>query len=164
MWFKKKRKEYKQYKLDFISDINQGVLYFITVFSGNKALKLMVDSGCASNLIGNKALKGCSYYNTGMSENTIGVSGEMPTRIIYLEFSLDKLNKSNPEYPYSMEFSVALKKDAPLFNNDDIDGLLGSRFLQYCEVDFRNGYLRVFNDRKSGLVNKEFEKSITGLL
>ena len=49
-----------------------------------------------------------------------------------------------------MLFSVVTKKDNIMFNNNEVAGLLGANFLQFCKVDFRNGYIKVY--KKAGKV------------
>ena len=76
-------------------------------------------------------------------------------RDILLDYDLDGPCTSKVS-KFNHLFSVALKKDNSYFNSNDSDfviaGVLGSSFLQLCEVDFRGGYIKVYN--KSGSVTK----------
>ena len=150
----KENKEYKDYPLEFRGDPFLGIEYFITVKSNNKKLKLNIDSGAESNLVTSAALSGCSYDDTGASMSFRSVLNSTSANIIFLEFILDDVdfNSVAPEERYKLFFSVMPTEEDSIFDEHDYDGLLGSTFLQFCEVNFREGYIRVYKDHFSGKV------------
>ena len=82
----------------------------------------------------------------------------MQTRHILLDFDLEELSE-NKEPTYNQMFAVALKKDNLMFNSDDEDGcagVLGSTFLQFCDINLREGYIKVYN--KAGYVTKSLRQ------
>ena len=146
---------WKKYPLEVCGDPVKGLQYFLTIYSGTKKLRMLVDSGACESMIGNIHLKGCSYQNSGHSETVFGVTGEMETRKIFFDYDLDGPCASN-DHRFNQIFSVALKKDNSYFNSNDGDfviaGVIGSTFLQFCDVNFREGYIKVYN--KAGSVSK----------
>ena len=131
-----------------------GIEYFITVNSNNKKLRFNIDSGDESNLVSSAALRGCSYNDTGASMNFRSVLNSTNANIVFLEFILDDVdfNSVDPEDRYKLLFSVMPEEEDSIFDEREYDGLLGSTFLQFCEVNFRESYIRVYKDHYSGKV------------
>ena len=122
------RWRYKKYPLEVCGNPINGFQYFLTIYSGTKRLRMLIDSGATKSLIGNIHLKGCSYQNTGYKDTLLGVSGEMQARNILLDYDLDEPCTSKVS-KFNHLFSVALKKDNYYFNSNDSDfviaGVLG---------------------------------------
>lgn len=150
------KNEYKQYPLEFSGHPVYGVEYFITVYSNHKKLRFNIDSGAVTNLISNPSLKGCKYDNTGKSVESKGLIGGVKTRVVMLEFAPEDvdLETTDVQDKFYLPFTVLLKKDNYLFDASEYDGLLGGTFLQFCDVNFREGYIRIYRDRSSGNVFK----------
>ena len=150
----KENEEYKEYPLEFTGDPFLGVQYFITVNSNNKKLKFNIDSGAEANLVSSVALDGCSYNDTGANMEFRSVLNSANVNIIFLEFIIDDVdfNSVNPEDRYKLFFSVMPAEQDSVFDDYDYDGLLGATFLQFCEVNFREGFIRVYKDHFSGKV------------
>ena len=149
---------YKKYPLEFRGDPINGIQYFLTIYSGGKALRMLIDSGACISLIGNIHLKGCSYTNIPHKQTLLGVSGEMQAKNILFDFDLEKPCGSNTP-KYNQLFAIAFKKDNLMINSDDEDGcagVLGSTFLQFCDINLREGYIKVYN--KAGYVTKSLRQ------
>ena len=67
--------KYKKYPLTYEGNALEGLIYYIRVYSNNKPLLFIIDSGASCSMIGNTFLKGCSYDNMGQKEINIGVGG-----------------------------------------------------------------------------------------
>jgi len=89
------------------------------------------------------ALDGCSYDDTGANMEFRSVLNSANVNIIFLEFILDDVdfNSVNPEDRNKLFFSVMPAEQDSVFDDYDYDGLLGATFLQFCEVNFREGYI-----------------------
>lgn len=145
-------KEYLEFPLEYEGDPIFGVNYFITIYSGSRKMRFNLDSGAESNLISNPCLRGCSYVNCKTTLESKGVLGSIKTRLVLLTFSLDEFEKSAEDERFELVFSVVNKKDSDMFSKGSYDGLLGSTFLQFCEVNFRDAYIRVYKDPRGGKV------------
>lgn len=161
----KENEEYKEYPLEFRGDPFYGISYFITVNSNNKKLKFNIDSGAETSLISNPSLRGCCYMNTKTELDSKSVLGSVKTRIVFLDFILDDVdfNSVDEHDRHRLLFTVVLKKDKTILNNMDYDGLLGSNFLQYCDVNFREGYIRVYKDQLGGKVTSTLLEPFKGM-
>lgn len=146
--------EYIEYPLEYQGHPVYGVEYFITVYSNHKPLRFNIDSGAVTNLISNPSLKGCKYDNTGKQVESRGLIGGVNTRIVYMYFAMEDidLETADIEDKFYLPFTVLNKKDNFLFDSTEYDGLLGGTFLQFCDVNFREGYIRVYKNRSGGRV------------
>ena len=158
------KRKYKKYPLEFSGDSINGIQYFMTIYSGSKALRMLLDSGAEFSVIGNIHLKGCNYDNCGFTSTSYGISGSIKTRNILLDFDIEQPTEllEYGKARFNQTFKVALKKDSPMFNSDDSDGfagLLGSTFLQFCDLNLRDGYIKVYN--KPGIVTKTLSSNFS---
>ena len=126
-------------------NLSDGFQYAIPLYSGNKRLIMMIDTGAHLSHIGNIPLKGCSYHNTRQKVRVFGIAGDCMARKVLLDFYLSKPEDSNNESPFSLDFLVIAKKDSSYLNSENVDGLLGTNFLQFCDVNFLEGYIRVYH-------------------
>ena len=152
------KKKYKKYPLEFSGDPYNGIKYFLTIYSGSKPLKMVVDSGADRNMIGNIHINGSSYHNTGIKTATQRISGETYNRLILLDFNIGG-PVGNNKATFNLEFDVAFKKDSPLLNSNNFAGILGTTFLQYCDINLREGYIKVYN--KPGAVSKALSVNLS---
>ena len=158
------RRKYKKYPLEFSGNPIDGIQYFMTIYSGSKALRMLIDSGAEFSIIGNIHLKGCNYDNCGYTSTSYGISGNIKTRNIVLDYDIEQPTEllEYGKARFNQEFKVALKKDSPMFNSDDSEGfagLLGSTFLQFCDLNLRDGYIKVYN--KPGIVTKTLSSNFS---
>lgn len=117
--------------------------YAIQIYSGEKVLRMLIDTGAEYSSIGNIPLRGCVYHNTKQTSSIIGLGGIANTmRRVLLEFNLEKSNVGS--YLFGIDFDVIPKKLNSYFNCGDLDGILGTNFLRYCDIDLVNGVLNVF--------------------
>ena len=154
--------EYIQFPLEFQGHPYHGVEYFFTVFSNKKRLRFNIDSGALTNLISDVSLNECCYIETGQSVKSQGLLGGVKTKIILLDFVPEgkDFETADKTIKFSLPFTVLRKKDNKLFSEDEYDGLLGGTFLQFCDVNFREGYIRIYKDKANGFVMRTLLKRI----
>lgn len=127
----------KRYKIEQIGDIYHS-FFTLTVFSGKRKLKFVLDSGCMSNAIYPQALDGCEYVQTDYSEEITGITGDSyESKIVLLNISFEKGVEP-------INLSVGLMgENAVNLTIHNCVGLLGAQFMQCCKIDFRNLWLEV---------------------
>lgn len=140
------KRDYKEYPMLINGNHFDGFQYAINIYSGDRELLMLLDSGATLCQIGNTVLKGCQYYNTKQSQNTVGIGGVVKQRRILLEFDLFRRDDPNADYQFGLDTMVLNKKDNLYFNNGNLDGILGTNFLSFCEMDCRRGAIRVYKD------------------
>ena len=152
--------DYIEYPLEFQGHPSHYVEYFITIKSNDRLLRFNIDSGAGTNMISNPSLRGCCYHSTNERVKASTLFGTLETRIVMLSFVVgDKdFATTNEDERFTMPFSVLNKKDNKLFSDDEYDGFLGATFLQQCDVNFRDGYIRIYKDETSGTVFQALEE------
>lgn len=140
-----RKKDYNEYPLIISGDHFNGFQYALKIYCRNKELLMLIDTGAELCQIGNKVLKDCQYYNTKQSQQTMGLGGSLKQRRVLVEFDLAERGSSEGKYQFGLDFLVVNKKDNPYFNMGYIDGILGSNFLSFCDINLREGFIRVYN-------------------
>lgn len=128
----------KKYKIERTGDFFSPQ-YFITVYSGKKPLRFMVDSGCSMSTIIEAALPSNGTIKTNRSTIGVGFGGQtLEMEEVILPISLEK-----DGYIFELVAQVTPKSNSWHHKLEGSVGLLGAQFLQFCKVDFRNCWIEV---------------------
>lgn len=117
----------------------------IEVFSGEKKLTLVIDTGAGHGIIKESALKDCIYDGEGHEVTGFGMSAAMKFKLIDLRL----------DFTITKKFILRAYFDFARFSSDqesgvnelDVDGLIGMPFLQYCDIDLNENVLRFYPER-----------------
>lgn len=136
--FKKKYKEYPLINREY----NGIYQYFLKIYSGEKELLLLLDSGASLCNITEEALEGCKYIlHDGTSRMMIADGSYTETKLATLSVSL--IDERGRRLNNQFLFNVSPKEVINPFGVG-VAGLLGSTFLRFCNVDFFHGKLRLY--------------------
>lgn len=107
--------------------------YAMALYSGNKQLTMLIDTGATISSITKEALQGCDYKYLKSSTNIITANGLAKAKQVELNFGLN----INTEQNYFTTAFIASKKDLlSHFQTVALDGIISMDFLRLCQLDF----------------------------
>lgn len=123
-----------------------GIRYILPVYSGDKSLRMLLDSGADASLIQESSIEGCTFKKYRAKLPLVGLYGELiKVRCGALSFRLIK--DCSTDYSYQAAFKVLPLEESSTLQTCDVDGLLGSDFLDNCIIDFKDSFIIVFADK-----------------
>lgn len=135
------KKNYRDYPL-IVRESGGVYQYFLRIHSGEKELLMLIDSGATLCNITERALEGCKYILHEEIDRVMLADGSyVETKLATLSVSLidERKRKLNNQFI----FNVSPKERINPFGVG-VEGLLGSTFLSFCDVDFCHGKLRLY--------------------
>lgn len=134
------KEEYVELPLIKHEAFEGGYRYILPIYSGNKELMMLIDSGADSNIINEIALKDCEFKKYRAKTRLDGISGEpIKVRCGELTFKL-----AVDDFISHHSFFKILPKEHTNLSKVSLDGILDSNFLSTCVIDFRAPSIRIY--------------------
>lgn len=138
------RKKSAVFPLDIVDREDGTFQYFINIFSGNRKLRMLVDSGATNCQIMESSLKDCHYKFYPQGTNVMMADGSIKSTPI-AALSVGILDyKRNKKFYCTLDFIVMPNNSFHSLDGTEIDGLIGSNFLQNCTIDFLHGVVKLY--------------------
>lgn len=138
------KKKYIELPLDIMSRGNGEFQYFINVFSGEKRLYMLVDSGATCCYIKESSLDGCHYALDTQEIHSMTAGGSIKKGTATLLSLCVADCKKGKKYYQTLGFITIPDNAFPPLDNISIGGIIGSNFLQSCSIDFLHGSARIY--------------------
>lgn len=123
---------------------NGGIYYTVIVYSGNKPLTMLIDTGAYRGVIRGIILKDCLFDTTDINSNVYGAISHIDNASkIILKIGF-KESDNCIYYWYNMETSVFPEAHKTLFEAQKIDGIIGACFLQKCILNLPKCILSIY--------------------
>lgn len=132
-----KRHKMKKYKIERLGNFEHPMFIF-TLYSKNKPIRFLLDSGCDTNAIFPSSLKHCELFETGMIESNITGNGIIESTVMFISVKL-----SRQDTPFALSVRVLDSQVEKAFICYNCHGLLGAQFMQCCKIDFRNLWIEI---------------------
>lgn len=132
------------FPLDIVDREDRTFQYFINISSGERKLRMLVDSGSTNCQIMESSLKDCHYEFYPQCTNVMMADGSIKsTPIAALSVGILDYKRSKKFY-CTLNFIVMPNNSFHSLDGTEIDGLIGSNFLQNCAIDFLHGVVKLY--------------------